>query len=363
MLNVWEPYRNGSWSTKGHCKGNMYLELLYLVICSFSVVRRSTASTNHADWMSRLPATLLRKPLRGMAIPGSHNSASYSINVTSDFAPSISNKVQDIIVASRAVKGGEKFVKYEVYRWSVTQSYNISQQLQLGIRYFDLRILYKDPEDKLYTYHGLIGAPLEKILAQMATFLQRHEKEVIFLDFNHLHNLPGIGLKKLRKLLLAAFGNKIYRGMNNELTLNDIWRNESNVIVFLRGVKQTNTTNINQMNVFNDSHLVSPFVESKFYDYSTWTEFLTNKYKNRPRDGTFYVTQGIMQPSILSIAASSLTRTGSLESLTSDGATKVLVQWLQTCKSGTTGINIVIADFVQKHKFIDTVLSLNRNFS
>ena len=58
-------------------------------------------------------------------------------------------QIQGIINASKTLLGGEQFVKREVYRWSVTQSYNITQQLQIGIRYFDLRVLYKDLEDKL----------------------------------------------------------------------------------------------------------------------------------------------------------------------------------------------------------------------
>ena len=212
-----------------------------------------------------------------------------------------------------------------------------------------------------YTYHGLIGAPLKTILAQMAEFLQKHQKEVLFLDFNHLYILTNKGMQRLVSVITTTLGDKLFHRKNKEPCLSDLWREHKNVIVFFRGVKQKFIAGIEEETnfAFNDSQLLSPFEASKFYEYSTWMKFLKEHYSSRPHNHTFYVTQGIMQPNILSIAASSLTKTGSLETLTSDQATTSLVKWLPTCKSGTDGINIVIADFVQKHNFTETVLSLN----
>ena len=214
-----------------------------------------------------------------------------------------------------------------------------------------------------YTYHGLTGASLDVILSQMANFLQMHQKEVLFLDFNHLHIITSKGLQELRRILNSTFGSKIYRGQDSELSLTDIWRNRSNIIIFFRGVRKINTPSVYNAHVFDESHLLSPFDTSKFYEFSTWRDYLKEIYKNRPRSHTFYVTQGIMQPNLLSIAASSLIKNGSLESLISDGATKALVKWLRTCKSGTSGVNIVIADFIQKYNFVETVLNLNMSNS
>ena len=210
-----------------------------------------------------------------------------------------------------------------------------------------------------YTYHGLIGASLESVLSQMAAFLQKHEKEVLLLDFNHLKILTNKGFQELKKTLNKVFGNRIYRGQNDNICLSEMWKGNANVIVFFRGTEHLKVFGIQDAFGFNESNLLSPFNEKKFYAYSIWKEYLTENYKSRPHNHKFYVTQGIMQPNLLSIAASSLTKTGSLKTLISDGATKALVKWLMTCKSGVNGINIVIADFVQLHKFIETVLGLN----
>lgn len=200
----------------------------------------------------------------------------------------------------------------------------------------------------------------------MVHFLRKHKKEVLILDFNHLYFLSPTGVKKLKKLLYSAFGRKIQRLRSVEMSLADLWRHGWNVIIFFREERPGDESEIDMTTNFamHDGQLVSPFDQSKFYDESTWIDFLKENYRKRPQNETFFVTQGIMQPSLMSIAASSLTKAGSLETLTSDKASKLLVRWVHTCKRGTDGINIVTADFVQKHNFTETVLSLNmRNTS
>lgn len=209
-----------------------------------------------------------------------------------------------------------------------------------------------------FTYHGLIGAPLSTIFIQMASFLRINQREVLILDFNHLNILSNVGMDKLENALSDAFGRKIYRTKTAKVCLSDLWRDGRNVVVFFKGTKRRNFKE-NENFALDESKLLSPFDESKFYESSTWMNFLKDNYKNRPYNGTFYVTQGIMQPNLLGIVASSLTKAGSLETWTAQEATKLLVKWLPTCKRGIRGINIVMADFVQKYNFTETVLQLN----
>ena len=71
------------------------------------------------------------------------------------------------------------------------------------------------------------------------------------------------------------------------------------------------------------------------------------------------MTQGIMQPHWTEIAIAGVSEKATLKNWVSDDASIALVRWLKRKKSGQNGINIVIADFVQNHNFVDTVLSLN----
>ena len=50
--------------------------------------------TFHPDWMTKLPKDLINAPLKDIAIPGSHDSASYSLDVRNGFAPLLPKKVR-----------------------------------------------------------------------------------------------------------------------------------------------------------------------------------------------------------------------------------------------------------------------------
>ncbi|XP_065064309.1 PI-PLC X domain-containing protein 3-like [Rhopilema esculentum] len=338
---------------------------LLAIFCCYSAIKGSTAIGRNADWMARLPKELVNLPLRGIAIPGSHDSASYSLNSTNDLAPDIPKKVLNVMNLSRGYKGAEQYLRSEIYRWSITQRLDITQQLELGIRYFDLRVFYKEGEDRLYTYHGLIGAPIEEILLQMANFLDNYPREVLLLDFNHLekeYNFSRKANKKLTNLLKTTFGEKIFTNKSTQASLSTLWSDGKNIIVFYRSPEEDFSGIVPEF-VMTEKSLLSPFDKGKFSSQKSWLEFIENGYEHRPTSRTFYVTQGIMQPSILSIAASGLFGSGSLEKWTSDDATRSLVRWLHRCRRGVDGINIVIADFVENHNFTEAVLSLNLNNS
>ena len=90
-----------------------------------------------SDWMARLPDNKL---LSEISIPGSHDSGS----------------------------------EYGAYGYAVNQSWNIKQQLEAGIRFFDIR-LKPDPQDYdgLAVYHGAFGQFLDNTCADAnATFYQ-----------------------------------------------------------------------------------------------------------------------------------------------------------------------------------------------
>ena len=99
------------------------------------------------DWMSQIPNHI---PLSLITIPGTHNSC--------------------------ALHGGAI---------AITQTWSIENQLQAGIRYFDLRLrLYKDT---LRFYHGIIDQQLtfDEVLSVFASFLNEHNRETIIMAIQH----------------------------------------------------------------------------------------------------------------------------------------------------------------------------------
>ena len=202
---------------------------------------------------------------------------------------------------------------------------------------------------------------MKEILLQMANFHKHHPKEVLLLDFNHLSkkwNITDGAIETLNRMLKDTFKDTICHNRTAKITLSQLWKDGKNIIIFYRGNTTKDSYKLPDF-AWDDRQIDSPFNEKRTYETNAWLGFLNDVYKNRPNDGRFYVTQGIMQPHWLDVAAASFISPGTLESWTAEEATNTLVNWLHTCKRGSDGINIVMADFVHKHHLVETVLSLN----
>ena len=88
---------------------------------------------------------------------GTHDSAAYFLNSTSKIY-NINPIISDIL----QVFGHDHHL---VYDWSKTQVYNISQQVQLGVKYLDLRAIKID--GIWYSCHGLLGDRFDNIIQQV----------------------------------------------------------------------------------------------------------------------------------------------------------------------------------------------------
>lgn len=102
---------------------------IFLFFLDFSSIKGKTKnvplSADLENWMTNLPATLRNDvPIINLAIPGSHDSASYGINKKSKIAPD-SEKIIKIIFP---------FVPCVVKRWAKTQEYSAMEQCEAGIR-------------------------------------------------------------------------------------------------------------------------------------------------------------------------------------------------------------------------------------
>ena len=85
-----------------------------------------------------------------LSIPGTHDSAAYKMNGFSVFATP----------------------------WAKTQDWNITQQLEAGIRYFDLRV-----NDDMSMHHGIawVGENLRFHLKEICSFLSQHPQDFVFV--------------------------------------------------------------------------------------------------------------------------------------------------------------------------------------
>lgn len=118
-------------------------------------------------------------------------------------------------------------------KWSMTQNLNFREQLEGGIRYFDLRVSSKpgDPDHEVYFIHGLFGLRVRDGLNDINNFLNFHLKEIVFLDFNHHYAMDHEHHRYLIDMLKEVFGSKLCRiNVVEDITLDYLWKKKYQVL-------------------------------------------------------------------------------------------------------------------------------------
>ena len=155
-----------------------------------------------AAWMGQIFGSAPDIPLGEMLIPGSHDAGSAKIPYRGDCSD----------IEPRA--GGEAFLEAAAKtnpcgagRLARAQSLSLGAQLKRGVRYLDLRVAVpankvikptgaRIPGPKkavnvpLHLHHEYISGPLKDGLAQIIRFVDKHPKEQVILDFQHV-DLPS----------------------------------------------------------------------------------------------------------------------------------------------------------------------------
>ncbi|MCY7295676.1 phosphatidylinositol-specific phospholipase C domain-containing protein [Alteromonas sp. a30] len=111
--------------------------------------------TNRAAWMQDRLSELGNRTVAQLALPASHDSGMY--------------------------KGGLAIL-------GKTQDLDIKQQLEAGVRYFDLRPKWTG--SKFVIYHGPINGPdLSEVLSDIKSYCQQGNKELAILKFSHFSDI------------------------------------------------------------------------------------------------------------------------------------------------------------------------------
>ncbi|KXJ09890.1 PI-PLC X domain-containing protein 2 [Exaiptasia diaphana] len=292
-----------------------------------------------SKWMESLPAEKQNSSLQSLVIPGSHDSCSFSIRKDLEVSPGESKWLKALAHLF------PKTIKSIIYNWSVTQSYNIYQQLKAGIRYLDLRVA-KRPKDGTYrVVHGLYGATLSEMLAQVKTFLKECPKEIVILDFNHFYGMTSQDHTIFSNSIKSAFGKTLRppgsQGVN--VTLKELWENNENILAFYLDAETVK----NNPCFWPNSKIYSPWANTS--DLNTLLHFLENETESKLPPEDLHIAQGLLTPNakvLLANISKSLKTTLALK------ATDAVTTWLDELpKNSQKKLNIIIVDFVESDNF------------
>ncbi len=194
----------------------------------YSVDAVGPMNVDLANWMADLPA-LAGLPLTALPIPGSHDSGSYGITRTSEWA--LTGKDDFGILTELPGLLQDLVVKPIAAAWGRTQQANIYDQFSDGIRYVDLR-LSNEPDGQIYLEHGLRGPNVDTVITDIAAFADAHPKEALIVYVQGLKNFTPEAHAEVVGKMQAAFGDRMApRSVGTSATLSDLWAIDKNVIV------------------------------------------------------------------------------------------------------------------------------------
>ncbi|OWF55842.1 PI-PLC X domain-containing protein 3-like isoform X1 [Mizuhopecten yessoensis] len=299
-----------------------------------------------ADWMSQLPESCLQTPLNLLAIPGSHNTFSYSISPSGDVGPDQPQWIQDL---TRLFGTAGKDI---LYRWATTQNLPVLQQLEQGIRYLDCRVCWFSKTQDFHFLHGLVGAKVSTCLDEVNAFLDKHPKEVIILNFSHFYSMSNTDHVNLLTMLTDKFGSKMCPYIDMEsVTIEMMWEHNLQVLIIYQNdiVKE-------HLTFWPQTAIRAPWANTA--NIPDMMSFLDAKYKTGRTDNVFYNWQGVLTPGMATIVSNF---GSSLKDTLSIKLAPFFVSWLKDKKTGSHGISICVVDFIEHANYVSTLIDLNHS--
>lgn len=306
-----------------------------------------------ADWVNQVYEQRGETTLRDMVIPGTHDSATYNFSSSSDLAPD-----------ANAIYGAAKGV---VSDWGKTQSYNIYDMLNMGIRHFDLRILKHEGE--FVNVHGLVGMKMNDVLAQVKTFADQHPNEPIILEVAKTPD--GSDMPSLLDLFDQYIGDRKPDASQSlaTTTLNQLWADDSdgknnNVIV----IWASGSSYGEQRGYFGSSQLEGTWADTEssgdLYHrlLNGWNRNgrIYNGLKNAPSDKLFYSAFTFTpKDSTIIEDVFNIFSSGSILGWTRDWMRSYLGDWVSGWEQQGIRPNIMTADFFEYTAMVPMAIRLN----
>lgn len=304
------------------------------------------------EWMTQLPKDLKDQPLNALMMPGSHDCGSYGLTTRYGLAPD-QKDIQNVWWFKYFPKLALRITK----KWCKTQEVNIVQQLNHGVRYFDMRgaplVIGKKVYTRdlpigteafastldLYFVHGLYGPRIYDMLKAISQFINKNPGEVVIVHFQHFHSVNEHMLKHLMDQIMSLFGSKIctYHQSDKCPSLTDLISRGQQVIIFFPTEIESS---FKHPALWPSSLLPNPWANTTSIPFLQ--SFLQYEQSQR-QENRFYVTQGVLTPDNLFIKRH---LASSLKSSLSNRCNNFLISWLNSKSPGVKGPNIVMTDFV-----------------
>eukprot|EP01083_Nonionella_stella_P064912 169645_1 len=304
------------------------------------------------DWIGDMCPELGHLPLCHLCIPGTHDSATWTMVPGSHLAPD----------APRMFRALHKMdltgrVDRIMSNWGKAQSMSITHQLESGIRFLDVRTCLCEGE--LVTCHTLKGINIAIVFNQLLSFLEAHPREIVIIQMIHFYAMDQSHHRDLVEYIHNKLGRRLLpmTKCGSSITLSEMVDTGHQVIV----IYQNPPAEFNRF-LWTNSHKVFQSIWANKQDCKSLKEVLDDvvkQYQSSRAHDRFWVTQCVLTPNVKTV------RDSLLKSIVpkrlkdfAEFLNPVVSQWLAHDWLDAR-MNIIIVDFFELGGFVEAVIHKN----
>ena len=249
---------------------------------------------------AQAPWWLYRTPLDGRSdSEGKTSGKSYrfSLRLRKLIVTKLNNWMQDIednrLVCKMSIPGTHDTAADSGDNWTKTQDKNIEQQLDSGIRFFDIRLVHDNGILKLcHGKHIFDTTFVGDVLKTTAEFLKEHPSETVIMTIKQDYDLDKDGATKYRMALTKALeGDRaltpyMVKSFRSDFTLGDL---RGKMLIISRDGRIMTPTG--RVTSWPDNASFTSSIEST--NGSSTTIHVEDHYEGRASDKVSYVAQNV----------------------------------------------------------------------
>jgi len=327
-----------------------------LFLFSYSVLMTVVPMSGQSNgsmstWMEHMAPYIEKRAITEIFIPASHGSATYQLEYNV-------GKGQDIPKALDPFSGKIGLGQI-LEKWSKAQGESVLAQLEDGVRFLDLRIIYRDSKKQFYTVHSLYGPSVHDILSQIARFVNSNPKEIIVIQVGDFRYMPHNDKNHhdLIRHFQEMFGDKLVtKSLGLATPITTLWQQKKQVII----IYNNNAIADQYDTIFSEASIDSYWPNKD--SVSELKKSLFNRLPSRRvHTNQLYVIQAQLTPVNDTIAKSFVPFIKSFTSLRdmADAVHKelpvLLPEWAKY------GPSVIMLDFVNKNTS-ESIIHLNKAF-
>lgn len=332
---------------------------IYLILCLGAHARLGVSNgyytvsdISYANWMGDNISKLASKSLKDITLPGTHDSGAY--NLTDSLMPGDQKDIIEELlwVAEHLLQPVGEIVR----GWGTSQDRTFYQQLEGGIRYFDIRAGWDSKTNTWRAFHLAIGNSIFDLLNEVKSFLDTHPYEIVVLEVSHFEGYPTAeNIKALQEGILSIFGSLLIPPTDSLRTsIQDLVLKNTRAFITMDEVPMSGS--VWDSNVIYNTYANSPKIdEMQSYNLEQIGKYMSGSYSS-----VLYKISWTLTPNANTILSSIFPgKPKSLISLADTANAQLTAFWNAQKATNSVMGNILIIDHFQTSSIMQSILEMN----